>query len=132
MQDEVIDDCYTRVVCLWLMHNWTRASFLCVVGTRCVAAYIHKNGQDVVQCIIYIFYTFVFHFTWCIQWICNNGNWSGMNQLLWYYADLEKKACQVNLLEFIPPLFHLYLILFKGKPFCINVYMYTLYFVLCH
>ena len=37
-----------------------------------------------VQCIIYILYSSVYihHF-------------AGMNQLLWYYADLEKKACQV-------------------------------------
>lgn len=61
-KDELINDCSTRVVCLWLMHNWTGASFLCVVGTLCVAAYIHKNGQDVLQCIIFISYTFIHFF----------------------------------------------------------------------
>ena len=48
-----------------------------------------KNSHVVPQlCLVVDFY-----FYFCLSLTVDN--FAGMNQLLWYYADLEKKACQV-------------------------------------
>ena len=84
------------------MHNWTGV-VLWLVGTL-QATYINKNGQDVnVSHLIFGWLLFGVHivqpsvFAHMDQLSIGVCIVPGMNQLLWYYADLEKKACQVKM-----------------------------------